>query len=281
MIRALAVVAIVAALATTATAHGEPERGYTIYTPKSMAKPAPAIVALHCFTCSPGAIVEMFQLRQVADAHGAMLVMPLGRVNSDGIPYWDATDACCNFEHAPGDDVAFIDHVLDAAIARGADPKRIYLVGMSNGGFFAHRLACDRAPRIAAIVDDAGSGWDDASRCKATQPVSVLEIRGDADEAVPYDGGMTRSHLPKSGKMVAARTDVARWAERDHCTPAPETAGNIDFDSAIAGAETAVERWSCPHNAVELWTVHGGRHMPDTNADVGERIWKWLAAQHK
>ena len=67
--------------------------------------------------------------------------------------------ACCDKYDAKPDDVGYLTGLIDEIIAAGwpVDPKRIYLFGHSNGGYMAHRMACDRADRIAAIICLAGS----------------------------------------------------------------------------------------------------------------------------
>jgi polyhydroxybutyrate depolymerase len=76
----------------------------------------------------------------------------------------------------------------------------VYAVGVSNGGRFATRLACDRSDKIAAVVSVAGA--DGVPTCDPKHPVSILEIHGTADQVVPY------------GVVVPwARA----WARRDGC----------------------------------------------------------------
>ncbi|MEQ1833377.1 MAG: prolyl oligopeptidase family serine peptidase [Candidatus Eisenbacteria bacterium] len=51
------------------------------------------------------------------------------------------------------------------------DPKRVFLVGHSNGGAMSFRLGCDAPERFAAIVDLAGPFFMDATKCKPKAPV--------------------------------------------------------------------------------------------------------------
>ena len=50
------------------------------------------------------------------------------------------------------------------------DPKRVYIIGHSNGAFMAHRLAHDHSGTIAAIVSLAGA---DQSEERPTPPHPV------------------------------------------------------------------------------------------------------------
>ena len=105
--------------------------------------------------------------------------------------FWNASDACCNFHGLAVDDVAYLDAILDDATRRApVDPARIYIAGYSNGGFMAHRYACERAARLAAIAAFSGDPWKDATLCKPTRAGERAPgSRRDADEVVPYAGG--------------------------------------------------------------------------------------------
>src|SRR5258706_3929439 len=89
-------------------------------------------------------------------------------------------------------------------------------MGHSNGGFMSHRLACD-APRIAAIVSLAGAVWNDPSKCKPAGPVSILEVHGNADLTINYNGGQKKGYT-----YPPAHTTVATWAGKNgrHRSPA-------------------------------------------------------------
>jgi polyhydroxybutyrate depolymerase len=280
--RAAATLAIAAALAVATGARAEAGRGYTFYVPRSAAPTGklPLIVVLHCYGCDgPEIVMDMLRLDEVADRHGVMLLLPDGRIDRHGQRYWSATEACCNFDGAPDDDVAFIAHLLDEAVARRrADPERIYLAGYSNGGFFAHRLACDLPGRIAGIISVAGAGLFDSARCKAGPPVAVVEVHGDRDDIVPYGGETLGKPLPKRGKLPSAPATVAAWAKHNGCRGETGSGGEADLEETIHGAETHIERYAGCKRPVELWTIRGGSHGLRLTADFGERIWSFLSA---
>ena len=77
---------------------------------------------------------------------------PNGIKNSVGMRFWKATDACCDFLKAGQDDSSYVRSLIDelSSILR-IDQNRIYAVGFSNGGFLAHKIACDHSEKIAAL----------------------------------------------------------------------------------------------------------------------------------
>jgi polyhydroxybutyrate depolymerase len=279
--RLLVALLLLAALAEAASA--EARRGYTFYVPKSAPATGklPMIVVLHCYGCEgPEAVVDGLRLDEVADRHGVMLLLPDGRIDKQGRRYWSATEACCNFDGAPDDDVAFIAGLLDEAVAkRRADPSRIYVAGYSNGGFFAHRLACALPSRIAGFVSVAGAAPFAGTCSQPGSPVAAVEVHGDHDVIVPYDGVALGGGLPKRGQLPAARATVAGWAKHNGCRGALEFASQVDLDEAIVGAETRIERYAGCKRPVELWTVRGGSHGPRFAPDFGERLWSFFSAQ--
>jgi predicted peptidase len=66
------------------------------------------------------------------------------------------------------------------------DPKRIYLTGLSMGGFGTWSLAAKVPQRWAAIVPICGRG--DPKTAEAIKDLPCWCFHGDADTAVPVDG---------------------------------------------------------------------------------------------
>ena len=76
--------------------------------------------------------------------------------------FWNATEFRCNVEKSPVDDVADLLNLIAEIRKRHAvDPRRIYLVGHSNGGFMTNRLLCEAPGLFGAAasftVDDLPS----------------------------------------------------------------------------------------------------------------------------
>jgi polyhydroxybutyrate depolymerase len=262
------------------------QRPYTLVVPDSYdaSKPAPLVVMFHGYGVT-GSLEELvFQMTATAQAHGFLYAYGDGTPDSSGARFWNATDACCDLEGIPVDDVAYFDAIVDDVASKYAvDPKRVYVIGHSNGGFMSHRLACDRASRVAAIVSLAGAQWIDPSRCSPSEPVAVAQAHGDADQVILYDGGATDDRKGGTHPYPSAAQTVATWASKDGCTPSPTTAGTMDLDTSLPGAETTVERYAgCTGGAnVELWTIHGAGHVPSLGPSWGESVWTFLSAHPK
>ena len=167
------------------------DRPATYYVPPSYdgVTPMPLILSLHGYSANAEGFEAYFKLREATDASGVMLVVPEGTTNPMGAHFWNASGACCNFFNSSVDDVAYLGGLIDEASMHFAiDTKRVYIVGHSNGGFMAYRMACDRSDIIAGIVSLAGLPYADADDCQNSEPVSVLHVHGVFDAVIPFDG---------------------------------------------------------------------------------------------
>ena len=238
------------------------DRPFEVYVPTTYddAVPAPLVVLLHGYSAS-GAIQDgYFGLQPVAEQRGFLYVHPDGTTNAVGKQFWNATNACCGFGSSVDDSAYLMAVIHQVERDYNVDRKRIFLMGHSNGGFMSYRMACDHADTIAAIVSLAGATFAQTEKCRPSEPVSVLQIHGSADETIHYDGGEILSEAYPS-----AAATVATWAGYDRCGAESVTSGEtLDIAAQIAGAETSVETFPrCPAGIdVELWTVAGGPHVP-------------------
>jgi polyhydroxybutyrate depolymerase len=280
-----------AAAATNALVAARP---YRLKTPTALdpSRTYPLVLVLHGWGGASEHIERYYQLDQLVDERGFLVAYPEGTEETHKRHFWgghrrfwNATDACCNFYGSSVDDVAYLDAVIDDVSAHyRVDPKRVFVMGLSNGGYMSHRYACDRASRVAAIVSQAGAMWADATRCKPSEPVAVLLIHGTDDEMVPYNGmgpGVGLNRVP------SARQSAIDWAVFDHCAPTPDTSDpprnlvESGFRDDVPDAETTTERWTgC--RGVELWTMRGARHVPIPHQPLWARtIYDWLASHPK
>jgi polyhydroxybutyrate depolymerase len=257
-------------------------RPVSVYVPASYAcTPMPLVVMLHGYSAS-GAIEEAYlKLTAQADARGFLYAHPDGTRDTAGNEFWNATDACCNLYGASVDDSSYLSGLI-TEIGRhySVDPKRVFLVGHSNGGFMSYRMACDHADQIAAIASLAGAMFQNLASCTPANPVAVLEVHGTSDAVIGYNGGTILGHVYPS-----AATTVADWVAFDGCSSTPDTSSPpLDLDSALAGNETAVTRYptGCrPGGHAELWSIQGGSHIPSLSMSFAPGVVDFLLAHPK
>ncbi len=142
----------------------------------------------------------------------------------------------------------------------------------------SHRMACDHADTVAAIVSLAGALDDMGAGCTPSEPVSVLQVHGTMDETILYDGGDLLGNV-----YTSASETVAFWAGENGCdATATNDPASLDLDDGLAGAETTVSRHEgCAGGEAELWSIQGGSHIPDLGASWAPAILDFLMAHPK
>ncbi len=237
----------------------------------------PLVLVLHGLGASAEAIEQHTDWPAFAKTHGIAWLAPNGAVDRQGRRFWDAGPSCCNFDGARLNHVAALSQLLERTLANPQlDRSRVYVVGYSNGGFMAHRLACERPELLRGIVSMAGAGPLHTSSCQKPTALRVLEVHGDADLVVTYEGG----HLFKDAKLpvhASAEKTAADWAASLGCDRKAGSAASLDLDPRLPGAETRVSRYgACPRGSIELWTVGGGSHYIGFRSSVLEDMWNFL-----
>ncbi|MFI5184285.1 MAG: alpha/beta hydrolase family esterase, partial [Vicinamibacteria bacterium] len=161
------------------------------------------------------------------------------------------------------DDVGFISALIDRLVRdERIDPGRVYVTGISNGGIFSYRLACDLSDKVVAIAPVAANMPSPVTECHPRRAVAVLAMNGTLDPLVPFDGGTVGGALLRSrGEVVSTAASARFWVEQERCAPKPETASLPDLDATDG---TTVRRESyrgCSGRAeVVVYTIEGGGH---------------------
>lgn len=252
------------------------ERPYRLVVPPGYSgQPLPLVILLHGYSGSGQAMDDYLNMSSIAAARTFLLATPDGAVDASGYRYWNATDACCAANApVPADDVAYLTALIDDASTKyNVDAQRVYIIGHSNGGFMAHRMACDRAARVAAVVSIAGAQWSYLPYCQPSEPVSVLQVHGTGDTTILYDGGPG---------YPGARTTAADWALLNRCTTDFYAAAVWDLDTQ-SGVETVRElAIGCPPGVgVELWSMIAAPHDPSFSAFGANFLYNFLLVYPK
>lgn len=240
---------MILAVALSLTFHlfaGGIDRTYHVYAPSSLAggQRPPLVVMLHGGYGTGAQAEKAYGWDQLAERERFIVAYPDGYRHS-----WNA-GVCCGQAHSRNiDDVGFITTVVREIERRwNADPKRVYVAGMSNGAMMAYRLACEAPFPIAAVGSVAGTL--DNAPCAAPQHTSIMEIHGLQDGHVPFAGGIgVNKPQPEPFPSVAQTLGV--WQNADECAaPLQTTRGVI-----------ATESWTCANGArMKLVTIANAGH---------------------
>ena len=259
----------------------DPSRPFVVNVPKSYypAVVAPLLIVLHGYTGTGESMKKYVGIQSLANARGLLTVYPDGTKDGTGAGFWNATVACCNFGEVDVDDSAYLASIIDTVSANyRVDPKRVYFLGHSNGGFMSYRMACEHADKIAAIVSIAGAANGQAGVCKPSEAVSVLQIHGTADTTIAYAGGSIGAL-----SYPSALESVASLVSANGCAARPtESTVRLDLVADLAGNETRVSSFApCSRAAAELWSMNGAAHSPVFSATFAADVLDFLLAHPK
>jgi len=155
---------------------GKATREYRLVVPETvdLNKPVSLVVAFHGIAIDSKDVMPKYtQLSETAEKHGFIVVYPEAIGKSWGI----APDKVKN-------DLDFFDAlVLKLSGIYKIDPDRIYVVGMSNGGYFAHLVGKERSKTVAAVASHSGPlGLQTVVGINADRKFPVLIVHGDKDQ---------------------------------------------------------------------------------------------------
>jgi poly(3-hydroxybutyrate) depolymerase len=106
----------------------------------------------------------------------------------------------------------------------------------------------------------------------------VLQIHGDRDPIVKFDGG----HLfadDRRPRYPSAQKSLADWAKFDACSGEATSTRELDLNPRLPGAETVVWSYSgCSGRHVQLWKIAGGDHTAGLNRYGLKAVLDFIAA---
>lgn len=271
MMRAILLTALLLLGVTTASADtikiGSATRHYTSILPAT--KPVPLVIVLHGNTQTSADMITRTSWPTVARREGFGVVFP------DGLNHaWaDLRPNNLRAGRVPPhgtDDVAFIAKLVEKLIADGsADPKRIYITGISNGGAMTMTLVCKRAELFAAAATVIINLTDEsAAACRPARPMPMLMMNGTADPLIPYKGGRGTSRFAVDGFWAAEKT-LGFWRKNNGCEAKDAATTDLDDqDRADRSTVTRIESRCPPGRDVVLYRINDGGHRMPGSADA-------------
>jgi polyhydroxybutyrate depolymerase len=216
---------------------------------------APTVIVLHGALVSAKDTASWYGFGAVAEQHGFAAVFPrgLGLLWNDGRGGVWASAA---------DDVAFLKCLARELVRRGtADPARLYLAGVSNGGMMALRMLCEASDGLAGVATVIASmPTGVGAGCRPRHPMPVILFNGTADPLIPYEGGGV-GFSSLEGSVWSAEGTAAYLARVNGCGLRSRTA--VAGSAAPDAMRVVRLDWtSCSsERGVALYRVEGGGHQ--------------------
>jgi polyhydroxybutyrate depolymerase len=187
---------------------GGRSRSFNLHVPGSYTGlvPVPLVLDLHGLGSNATQQAYISGFRGKSDRVGFLVAFPQGVSSS-----WNAYGCCGTADLSNVDDVGFLKAVVNQIASMGnINHSRVYITGLSNGGFMSHRMACEAADVFAAAAPvSAPLNLNDPTTCRPARPETVVHFHGLNDTTVPYDGGLG---------LQSAQDSLSSWSDINGCT---------------------------------------------------------------
>ncbi|MGO9390057.1 alpha/beta hydrolase family esterase [Rhodoblastus sp.] len=190
-------------------------------------------------------------------------------------------------------DVKFLHDLVEHYINQGvADPRRIFLVGVSSGGVLAYRAACAGLGRPVAGLSTRFSAMPaDLANC-APNPMAYVSVSLASDPRIPFGGGKailgesSFDALPAEGALALfAKANGCGARREDKPFPEREPHGAAKL---VRGAIMSYSGCKAPVELIRIDSggYHNPGHRPEHNGepaaeesgdfDASRAVWEFL-----
>jgi len=246
------------------------DREFYIHVPKGYDHNAklPLVVCFHGGFGLGARMDELTGLDAVSDRNGFLLVYPQG-INR----HWN--DGRNIDGHDRYNDLQFFEDMLAHLERRwNIDPQRVYVAGISNGGFFSQYLALLLPNKIAACASVAAPLPDIVYNTrKPMKPTSIIYFLGMSDPLVPFRGGPIHyKSFHDRGTVISAAETTQFWVKANKCNAVPRTIDLPDLD-ANDGTRVHYAQFTGGRGGSEVvvYGIEGGGHTwPGGKQYLGE-----------
>ena len=275
-------------------------RAYKVYVPLAKSEaPRPLIVMLHGCTQSADDFAAGTQMNRLADEHGFLVVYPEQAAQANVSKCWNWFKPE-DQRRGTGEPSIIAGIVREVAQKHGADPRRIFVAGLSAGAAMAVVLGETYPELFAGVGAHSGlpygsahdipsamaamkgglsgmpglknvTGASAAPRKKTVQAVPVIVFHGDRDHTVQQTNGAhivqqaRDAHGAQPGEAslsASTQSGVARGGQRFSRTVHADTEGQARVESwVLHGAGHA---WSGGHASGSYTDATG----PDASAEM-------------
>ena len=249
--------------------HDGTSRKYILHVPDDVYENSSLVFFLHGYQGNASEYQSFLGFDDVADKHHFIVCYPQGSDDFQGTPHWNA-----GLRISSVDDVSFLTALSSKIIAdNNIDENRVFVAGLSNGGFMSYTLMCE-APNtfraMASIIGTISGGTYES--CPYDTPKPILQLSGLDDDIVPIDGSMTQ--LGGWGGAPHMDEIINRWCETNSCS---------NSITELIGANTMLTKYTTADHRADIWyykVSNFGHEWPTELNGAGingsELIWQFF-----
>jgi polyhydroxybutyrate depolymerase len=236
---------------------GGVERVYYYHKPSN--RPAGALPLVMVFHGGLGDGVKVSKqtdFNLIADKYGFAVVYP------NSIDYWNDGRSTTGTSK---NDTEFVLKMIDQLVkTENIDRQRVYATGVSNGGMFTLRLACELSDKIAAYAPVIASfpvSYHD--KCAPGRAVPIMMINGTKDKLIQWQGGTIHKGAKHGagGEVIPVPKTAEFWREHNKCAADPQVTDLPDVDRNDESSVKVVSYSGCAVSSAFEWVqVEGGGH---------------------
>ncbi len=206
-------------------------------------------------------------------------VNAMGSILSSGVESWHIYNDTSNYSGTAPDDVAQLKSVV-AQIETGTavDPKAVFAVGFSAGGFMASRVAAEAGDVFAATFPWAAAlymqdaGGSTGLPGSVSTPTDIEEMNGTADATIPICG-LTNSNVIVS----SVDTTLDWWMTVLGCTTSTPATNVCVGGQPVLTSKTLA---GCNNGVTVNWlSVAGVDHSWPTG--LNDTVWSYFNTHRK
>lgn len=228
-------------------------REFLVYRSQIVKRP-PLIISMHGFGGN------MYQQASSTNMHNDLssttVVYPNGYLSSWNInAFWEFHDE---------DDSLFVSKIIDFVDNKiGIDKRRVYVCGMSNGGYMAYRLACELSTKIVAFGSVTGN-FIPVSMCdNIIAKPNILHIHGVNDQIVNY-------YQPTFDGSLTAIESMNYWASKNNLTKL------VEYDLSDSIHVFNFTRTN-PYSQFIHYQTKGGHTWQHTNLQTNQQLFAFFS----
>lgn len=244
------------------------KRSYFVHKPaNSKAGYLGAVLVFHGGGGDAKRMISMNNMPTVSDKEG--FVTAFVQTVRKGVRWQDGRDET----YRDTDDVEYVRAVIRSLGEKyNVDPNRVFATGVSNGGAFINRLACEAPGLVKGIAPVAANmSINLNSICTPSKGTPIIMFSGTDDPLMPFEGGkgdpppmikraMEKQNLRPEGSegMLSSHATAKFWASKNGCTKtsSADLPDRVDDGTSV----TVITHDDCRDGKAVLYQINGGGH---------------------